>query len=142
MLVEREREATLVRQMFGRYLSDEVAAAVLTNPGPLQGERREVSVLMSDLAGFSAIAEGLEPERVVELLNVYLGRITHLVERYGGTVDEFIGDAVLAIFGAPVRREDHAARAVACAVAMQREMEASTRSFRGAASRPSRWSPR
>ena len=123
VLVEREREATIVRQMFGRYLSDEVASEVLSNPGMLQGQRREVSVLMSDLAGFSAIAERLEPEQVVELLNVYLGRMTDLVERYGGTVDEFIGDAVLAIFGAPVVRSDHAARAVACAVAMQREME-------------------
>ncbi len=123
VLVEREREATVVRQMFGRYLSDEVAAEVLSNPGILQGQRREVSVLMSDLAGFSAIAERLEPEQVVELLNVYLGRMTDMVERYGGTVDEFIGDAVLAIFGAPVVRPDHAARAVACAVAMQREME-------------------
>jgi len=122
VLVEREREAQLVRQMFGRYLSAEVAAALLSNPGVLQGERREVSVLMSDLAGFSAIAERLEPEGVVELLNVYLGRMTELVDRYGGTVDEFIGDAVLAIFGAPVSRTDHAGRALACAMAMQREM--------------------
>ena len=121
-LVTREREAARVRQLIGTFLSEDVAAAVLANPGLAAGQRREVSVLMSDLSGFSALAERLEPERVVELLNVYLGRMTDLVQRYGGTVDEFIGDAVLALFGAPVPREDHAARAVACAVSMQRDM--------------------
>jgi adenylate cyclase len=121
-LVGREREAARVRQLIGTFLSEEVAAAVLANPDLATGQRRQVSVLMSDLSGFSALAERLEPERVVELLNVYLGAMTDLVQHYGGTVDEFIGDAVLALFGAPVPREDHAARAAACAVAMQQAM--------------------
>ncbi len=120
-VVGREREAVFVRQAIGRYLSDEVAQAVLadTDSLALGGERREVSVLMSDLSGFTALSERLEPERVVELLNAYLGRMTDVIDEYGGTIDEFIGDAILVIFGAPIQRADHAERAVACAVAMQ-----------------------
>ncbi len=124
-VVAREREAVFVREAIGRYLSDEVAQAVLadTDSLALGGERREVSVLMSDLSGFSALSERLEPERVVELLNVYLGRMTEVIDEYGGTIDEFIGDAILVIFGAPIPRTDHAERAVACAVAMQCAMK-------------------
>ena len=122
--VEREREADRVREAFGRYLSDDIAQALLSDPEAFElgGERREVSVLMSDLSGFSQIAERLPPERTVELLNVYLGTMTEVVDAYGGAIDEFIGDAVLVIFGAPIARADHAERAVACAVAMQRAM--------------------
>jgi class 3 adenylate cyclase len=123
-LVEREREAGLVRRAFGRYLSDKIAQAILADPAALTlgGDRREVSVLMSDLSGFSALSERLEPERVVELLNLYLGKMTEVIDAYDGTIDEFIGDAILVIFGAPLPRPDHAERAVACAVAMQRAM--------------------
>ncbi|HYE96830.1 MAG TPA: adenylate/guanylate cyclase domain-containing protein [Rubricoccaceae bacterium] len=124
-IVEREREAARVRETFGRYLSDEVARAILDNPSALAlgGERREVSVLMSDISGFSALSERLEPERVVELLNVFLGKMTDVIDRFDGTIDEFIGDAILVIFGAPMPQTDHAGRAVGCAVAMQRAME-------------------
>lgn len=124
VLVEREREAGVVRQAFGRYLSDKIAQAILANPGALTlgGERREVSVLMSDISGFSALSERIEPERVVEVLNLYLGKMTEVIDAYDGTIDEFIGDAILVIFGAPIPRADHAERAVACAVAMQRAM--------------------
>ncbi len=123
--VEREREADRVRLALGMYLSAEVAQAILENPGALalEGEMRVVSVLMSDLSGFSRISEELEATRVVELLNVYLSAMTDVVDEYGGTVDEFIGDAVLAIFGAPFEQEDHADRAVACAIAMQARMD-------------------
>ena len=123
--VERDREADRVRRTITRYLSDKIAQAVLDNPDAIQAsEKREVSVLMSDIAGFSQLAERLEPERVVEILNVYLGAMTEVVDEYDGAIDEFIGDAVLVIFGAPLEMEDHAARAVACAVAMQARMEA------------------
>lgn len=124
-VVAKEREAVFVREAIGRYLSDEVAQAVLAEPDALAlgGERREVSVLMSDLSGFSALSERLEPERVVELLNVYLGKMTEVIDQYGGTIDEFIGDAILVIFGAPIQRPDHAERGVACAIAMQQAMD-------------------
>ena len=123
--VARDREADRVRDLFGRYLSDDVAHAILTDPAAFErgGETREVSVLMSDLSGFSQISETIPPERVVDLLNVYLGAMTDVVDEFGGTIDEFIGDAVLVIFGAPLAQPDHAERAVACAVAMQRRME-------------------
>ena len=105
-VVAKEREAVFVREAIGRYLSDDIAKAVLANPNALAlgGERREVSVLMSDLSGFSALSERLEPERVVELLNIYLGKMTEIIDEFGGTIDEFIGDAILVIFGAPIRR--------------------------------------
>lgn len=121
--VERDREADRVRSTITRYLSDKIARAVLSNPDALgSSEKREVSVLMSDIAGFSQLATRLESERVVELLNVYLSGMTDVVDQYDGAIDEFIGDAVLVIFGAPLLMEDHASRAVACAVAMQGRM--------------------
>ena len=126
--VERDREAERVRRTITRYLSDKIAQAVLSNPDAIQAsERREVSVLMSDIAGFSQLAERLEPERVVELLNVYLRAMTEVIDAHEGAIDEFIGDAVLAIFGAPLAMDDHASRAVACAAAMQVRMAAVNR---------------
>ncbi len=123
--VERDREADRVHQTINRYLSDKIAKAVLANPDAVAvSEKRHVSVLMSDISGFSQIAERLEPERVVELLNVYLSAMTEVVDDYDGAIDEFIGDAVLVIFGAPLEMADHAARATACAVAMQARMVA------------------
>lgn len=118
------RRNRFIRETFGRYLSDDVVESLLETPEGLAlgGEKREVTLIMSDLRGFTAVAEQLAPERVVSMLNYYLGRMTEVVLEYGGTIDEFIGDAILVIFGAPVRRTDHADRAVACAVAMQRAM--------------------
>ena len=121
--VERDREADRVRLLLGTYLPPAVAEAIIESPGVLAGELREVSVLMSDLSGFSRISEDLEAPRVVELLNVYLSAMTEVVDEYKGIVDEFIGDAVLALFGAPFEQPDHAQRAVACALAMQARME-------------------
>jgi adenylate cyclase len=114
-----------ITKTFGRYLSDEVVARLLEAPGGLLlgGERRTVTMLMSDLRGFTSISEELSPEQVVRLLNNYLGEMADLVAEYRGLVDEFVGDAILAIFGAPLPAEGDAERAVACAVAMQRAMD-------------------
>ena len=124
--VLQQRKAAEVRKTFGRYLSDDVVATLLSNPDALAlgGEKRKVSILMSDLRGFSNISENLAPEQVVEVLNTYLGKMADIISKYMGTIDEFIGDAILAIFGAPFLRDDDAVRAVACATEMQCAMTA------------------
>ena len=112
-------------ETFGRYLSNEVVERLLQTPEGLKlgGETRKVTLLMSDLRGFTQVADRIPPDRVVRLLNNYLGTMVDVLLSHQGTIDEFIGDAILAIFGAPVQREDDAVRAVACAVEMQRAME-------------------
>jgi class 3 adenylate cyclase len=123
---ELEAKNRFIRDAFGRYVSDEIAETVLASPEGLNlgGETRCVSILMSDLRGFSALTESLPPASVVRMLNNYLGTMAEVISRFGGTIDEFIGDAILAVFGAPLSHADDAPRAVACAVAMQREMRA------------------
>jgi adenylate cyclase len=114
-----------IRETFGRYLSDEIVDSILETPQGLQlgGEKRRVTIMMTDLRGFTRLAEDLPPEKVVALINNYLEAMTEVIVRHNGTIDEFIGDAILVIFGAPVLREDDAARAVRCAVEMQQAME-------------------
>ncbi len=118
-----------IQSLFGRYISDEVVADLLASPeGPkIGGEQRRVTLLMSDLRGFTPLTEGLAPQQVLQLLNSYLGTMADVVLAHQGTVDEFVGDAILAIFGAPVARADDARRAVACAVAMQAALAALNR---------------
>jgi class 3 adenylate cyclase len=114
-----------IQETFGRYLSDAVVAEILESPDGLRlgGEKRKVTMLMSDLRGFSAMAERLAPEQVVRVINNYLGTMAEVILAHDGTIDEFIGDSVLGFFGAPVARADDARRAVACALAMQKGME-------------------
>ncbi len=123
-MVRRQKRAAHARETVERYLSGEVAEELLSSPEAtkLGGERRRVTILFSDLRGFSALSERLDPERVVEVLNTYLGRMTEVIGDHGGTIDEIVGDGLLVLFGAPVQREDHARRAVACALAMQLAM--------------------
>ena len=113
-----------IRETFGRYLTDEVVATVLESPAGLQigGEKRKVTMMMTDLRGFTSLSERLAPERVVAMLNRYLTAMVTIIKQYQGTIDEFIGDAIFVLFGAPVWQEDDAQRAVACAVAMQLAM--------------------
>jgi len=122
--VELARAHELVRRAFGRYVSEEVATSLLRNPEGLElgGEERETTILMSDLRGFTAMAEKLTPQEVIQVLNLYLETMVDVIGRYEGTIDEIIGDAILVIFGAPVASDDHAAKAVACGLAMQLAM--------------------
>jgi adenylate cyclase len=113
-----------IRETFGRYLSNAVVASLLESPTGLQlgGEKRHVSILMSDLRGFTSLVGRLAPEQVVTIINRYLGAMVDVILHYEGTINEFIGDAIFVIFGAPLWWPDHAQRAVACAVAMQLAM--------------------
>jgi adenylate cyclase len=118
------RELRFICEIFGRYLTDEVVASLLDSPGALRlgGEQRTVTIVMSDLRGFTSLSGRLAPEQVVVMLNRYLSTMVEVILHYQGTINEFIGDAILVIFGAPVWRDDDAPRAVACAVAMQLAM--------------------
>ncbi len=119
------RQRDFIRDTFGRYVSPEVARTLLESPEGLSlgGEKREVTILMSDLRGYTRFAEEGDPALVMQVLNGYLGRMTEIITEYGGTINEFIGDAIFAIFGAPLSHPDHAERAAACAIAMQCAME-------------------
>ncbi len=115
-----------IRRTFGRYLSDDVVATLLESPQGLKlgGERRKITILTSDLRGFTALSERLQPEEVVRVLNLYLKHISAVITKYQGTIDKYMGDGILVLFGAPTARENDTERAVACAVAMQLAMEA------------------
>lgn len=122
--VIEERGKRVIRGTFSKYLAPEVVDEMLKDPDNLKlgGETRELTIMMSDLRGFTATAERLKAEEVLEMLNHYLGTMADIIVDYRGTIDEFIGDAILVIFGAPISRPDDARRAVACCLAMQKAM--------------------
>ncbi len=113
-----------IKRTFSRYLSDDIVESILESPegSSLGGEKRVVTLLMSDLRGFTALTERLPAENIVRILNIYLEAMTDIIFKYRGTIDEFIGDGILALFGAPVPQENHAPQAVACALEMQLAM--------------------
>jgi adenylate cyclase len=112
-----------IRQTFGSYLSDEIVDTILQKGGlKIAGEKRLATILMADLRGFTSISERLPAEDVVAIINIYLETMTEIIQKYQGTIDEFIGDGILVIFGAPILRPDDPRRAVACAVEMQLAM--------------------
>ena len=116
----------LLNETFGRFLSDEIVRQLLDTPDGLMlgGKKHTLSIMMSDLRGFTAMSEQMEPQALISMLNHYLGEMTDLIQRYNGTIIEFIGDGILAIFGAPHPSDYHASDAVAAAVAMQKQMKA------------------
>ena len=116
----------LLSETFGRYLSDEIVRQLLETPEGLAlgGKKRTLTILMSDLRGFTAMSERMEAQSLISMLNHYLGEMTEIIQRRGGTIIEFIGDGILAIFGAPAPSPCHASDAVAAAVEMQARMKA------------------
>ncbi|MEO7275828.1 MAG: adenylate/guanylate cyclase domain-containing protein [Vicinamibacterales bacterium] len=119
-----DREKRMVKGLFGRYVSKDVYDQLLDNPGLAQlgGRRRQMTVLFSDIRGFTAITEKGEPEELVGQLNEYFGRMVEIVFRNHGTVDKFVGDMVMALFGAPVDDVNHAEHAVVAATEMVWEL--------------------
>jgi adenylate cyclase len=119
------REKRQVKRLFSRYLSKDVYEEVLKNPAlaELGGSRRTMSVLFSDMRGFTALSERGQPEALVTQLNEYFTRMVEIVFEHRGTLDKFVGDMVMALFGAPLDDESHADHAVQTALAMAKGLE-------------------
>lgn len=115
----------LLSETFGRFLSDEIVRQLLETPDGLAlgGKKRELTVMMSDLRGFTAMSERMPAQDLLTMLNHYLGEMTEIIQRNGGTIIEFIGDGIMAIFGAPAPSPIHATQAVVAAVEMQSRMK-------------------
>jgi adenylate cyclase len=119
------RERDLLRDTFGRYVSPDIARKLLSDrsAGALGGEDREVTVVFSDIEGYSTMTELVSPQEVVGLLNTYLGAMNTILDRYEGCIIEIIGDAILAVFNAPNDVPGHAEAAVRCAIDMRDALE-------------------
>ncbi len=114
-----------VEQAFGKYVSGQIAEWILKNPHIyVEGIKQEVTVLFASIRGFTSLAESIPPEQVVELLNRYLTVMTRVIFDFNGLLDKFMGDAIMAVFGAPVlRQENHAEMAVRAALKIQEEIQ-------------------
>jgi adenylate cyclase len=126
------REKAELRAVFSQYVPKMVVERILSEPerARLGGVRRDLTVLFSDVRGFSRLSEGLEPERLSAMLNEYLTPMTELVMQDGGMLDKYIGDAVMAVYGAPLELHDHAGRACRTALAMHRALRPLNDDFR------------
>jgi adenylate cyclase len=131
-LEERER----LRDTFGRFVSRDVAEAVLSGSIPLEGERREVSILFQDIRGFTALGEALDPAALLRLLNQFFTEVVAAVEAEGGVVKQFLGDGVMALFGAPQVCTDHAQRAARAALQILERLSALNELLQKAGSAP------
>jgi len=121
--VSQELEKRRVRNLFSRFISPEMVDQLIeTQDINSLNKRANLSILFSDIRGFTTLSEKLSPEEVVSVLNPYLEAMTKVIERFGGTVDKYEGDAIVAFFGEPVVHEDHALRAVRTAVDMRRAL--------------------
>ena len=115
-----QQEEMRVKDLLGRYVSFQVAKQILDQGGlNVGGERRQITIIFADIRGFTTIAEQLPPERVVALLNDYLAAMSEVVFKYDGTVDKFLGDGLMAMFGAPLSHSDDVHRALVCTKEMQ-----------------------
>lgn len=121
----KEKEKEFVQGAFGHYLSPTVVEHIMANPdmvNQLGGEERVMTAFFSDIASFSTISECLTPGELVDFINGYLTEMCDIIESYGGTIDKFEGDAIVAFFGAPLYYDDHAVRAVMSCIDQQRKL--------------------
>jgi adenylate cyclase len=120
------QERAFARGALGRYVPESVARQILADPArlTLEGEERELTLMFTDLEGFTRFCHGRDPRETAAILNAYLDAMSAVVLAHGGTLDKYVGDAIVAFWGAPIAAEDDTARAVACALALQAEAEA------------------
>lgn len=119
-LEERDR----VKETFNKFHNKEIAEKLLSGEVKLGGERKDATIFFSDVRGFTAMSEKMPPEEVVELLNEYMTSMVSVIRRHGGIVDKYIGDAIMAIWGVPIGREDDTYQAVKACLEMRKELAA------------------
>ncbi len=123
--ITEEREKKKIKGAFQYYLTASVINEMLKDPSKLKlgGDKKDLSVLFSDIRGFTTVSEKLTPEELVHLLNEYLTAMTDLVFKYDGLLDKYMGDAIMAVYGAPLDQPDHAKRACLTALGMMAELQ-------------------
>ncbi len=123
--MREQAEKARVRNLFGRYVSHNVVNELLNNPEMLEmgGKRFAVTILFSDIRGFTTFSEGRDPQEVVQRINDYCKDMVELIYKHGGTLDKYMGDGIMAYFGAPIPQSDHAERALRCAHEMREKMK-------------------
>ncbi len=123
--ISEEKQSRQIRAMFSSYVTERLVDEMIRNPemAQLGGQKREITVLFSDVVSFTVYSENHQPEEVVAILNEYLGAMTDVVLKWEGILDKFIGDAIVVFWGAPMKQDDHAERAVRCALEMQERLD-------------------
>ncbi len=123
-ILSEEENVKFIRNTFSKFVSHDVVEELLANPDAISlgGSKKEVSVFFSDVRGFTTISEALGPEDLVKLLNEYLTEMTELIIDYQGTIDKYMGDAIMAFWGAPVKNDDHAYFACVAAISQARKL--------------------
>lgn len=124
-VMTEQKEKKYVRQTFSKFVSKSVVDELLQNPDKLKlgGDKKILTVLFSDIRGFTSISEKLSPEQLVEHLNVYLQKMTDIVFKYDGTLDKYVGDEIMAFWGAPIPQDNHALLTCKAALEMMEELD-------------------
>ena len=125
-MIEGLRERSHIRELFGRMVPEKVAEKLINDPEGLAPQSTTATVLFCDIEKFTAISEKIKPQEIVELLNAYFSDMVEIIERHGGIITQFQGDAILAVFNVPVADDDHAAEAIQAAREMQAKLAESS----------------